>query len=170
MIPSSFIVADKIGGCLSKCLLRGLFDSVSSKTLIHRSALSAGVRLERIGQPENMSTLTGNFSVVHKVDLHLLWLPEFDVSRTIVDHEAYLFDAPCCYQMILGIDFLRKTGIDIKCSEDMVEWSSNTVPFRDPTTFLQEDGEVCLVYWRMDKEDEDLKDYISTVTILWIPS
>ena len=72
-----------------------------------------------------MSTLAGTFSVIYKVNLQLLQLPEFDASFTIVDHEAYVLDAPCRYQMILGMDSLRKTGIDIKCSENIVEWSGN---------------------------------------------
>ncbi len=38
--------------------------------------------------------------------------------------------------MILGADFLRKTGLDVKYSTGTIEWFDNELPLRD-TCYLQ---------------------------------
>ncbi len=44
-----------------------------------------------------------------------------------------VFDArDCKYDLILGADFLSKTGIDIKYSTKNIEWIDNELPLRDP--------------------------------------
>ena len=39
-------------------------------------------------------------------------LPEFSRNRTVDSHNALVFNSPCKYDVILGADFLTKTGID----------------------------------------------------------
>ncbi len=41
--------------------------------------------------------------------------------------------------MILGADFLTKTGIDVKYSTNTIEWFENELPLRDPHLFKDED-------------------------------
>jgi hypothetical protein len=51
--------------------------------------------------------------------------------------KALIFDADSCrYDVILGADFLSKTGIDVKYSTRTIEWFDNELPLRD-TRYLQ---------------------------------
>ena len=43
-----------------------------------------------------------------------------------------VFDCPTRYDVILGTDFLSKTGIDIKYSTGTMQWFENELPMRDP--------------------------------------
>ncbi len=51
--------------------------------------------------------------------------------------KSLIFDADSCrYDVILGADFLNKTGIDVKYSTGNIEWFDNELPMRD-TRYLQ---------------------------------
>ncbi len=51
--------------------------------------------------------------------------------------KALIFDADSCrYDVILGADFLSKTGIDVRYSTGTIEWFDNELPLRD-TRYLQ---------------------------------
>jgi hypothetical protein len=55
-----------------------------------------------------------------------LRLPELDKNRNIEQHKALIFEADNCkYDVILGADFLTKTGIDVKHSTNTIEWFEN---------------------------------------------
>ncbi len=41
--------------------------------------------------------------------------------------------------MILGADFLTKTGIDLKYSTGTIQWFENELPLRDPHTLKDKD-------------------------------
>jgi hypothetical protein len=52
-----------------------------------------------------------------------LRLPEFDKNRNIGQQKALVFQSETCkYDVILGADFLTKTGIDVKYSTETMEW------------------------------------------------
>jgi len=61
-----------------------------------------------------------------------LRLPEFDKSRRVNQQNALVFDCATRYDVILGTDFLSKTGIDIKYSTATMQWFENELPMRDP--------------------------------------
>jgi hypothetical protein len=66
-----------------------------------------------------------------------LRLPELDKYRNVDQQKALIFDADSCrYDMILGADFLSKTGIDVKYSMRTIEWFDNELPLHD-TRYLQ---------------------------------
>ncbi len=51
--------------------------------------------------------------------------------------KSTVFDADSCrYDVILGANFLSKTGIDVKYSTGTIEWFDNEMPLRD-THYLQ---------------------------------
>jgi hypothetical protein len=66
------------------------------------------------------------------VILKRIRLPEFDKNRIIEKQKALVFDSKCKYDVILGADFLSKSGIDIKYSNGTIEWFDNELPLRDP--------------------------------------
>jgi len=67
------------------------------------------------------------------VVLRAIRLPELDKNRVVDQHKALVFDGDIRYDLILGADFLAKSGIDIKYSSGTVEWFDNELPMRDPT-------------------------------------
>ena len=48
-------------------------------------------------------------------------MPELDKNRVIDQHKALVFDGDIRYDLILGADFLAKSGIGIKYSSGTVE-------------------------------------------------
>ncbi len=44
-----------------------------------------------------------------------------------------MFGGDICYDLILGADFLSKSGIDIKYSSRTVEWFDSELPMQDPS-------------------------------------
>ena len=61
-----------------------------------------------------------------------LRLPELDKNRVVDQQKALVFDGTCKYDVILGADFLLKSGIDIKYSTGTIEWFDSELPMRDP--------------------------------------
>ena len=71
------------------------------------------------------------------VVLRNLRLPELDKNRNVDQQKALIFDTDSCrYDVILGADFLSKTGIDVKYSTGNIEWFDNELPMHD-TRYLQ---------------------------------
>jgi hypothetical protein len=61
-----------------------------------------------------------------------LRLPELDINHNVDRQKALIFDADSCqYDVILGADFLSKTGIDVKYSTGTIEWFDNELPLHD---------------------------------------
>ncbi len=86
-----------------------------------------------------METLAGSYTSSEMVLLCNLRLPEpeLDKNRNVDQQKALIFDADSCrYDVILGADFLCKTGIDVKYNTGTIEWFDNELPLRD-TRYLQ---------------------------------
>ncbi len=61
-----------------------------------------------------METLAGSYTLSETVVLRNLRLPELDKNPNVDQHKALIFDADSCRcDVILGADFLSKTGIDV---------------------------------------------------------
>ena len=132
LMPTSFAVVGSINKQSSPELLRILFDSGGKKTMIHQRALPKGAQAMKLDQSAVMSTLAGTYTVNSSCILRGIKLPELDKNRIVDQQEAYVFNAPCRYDIILGNDFLQKAGIDLKYSTGMVEWYGTTLPMRLP--------------------------------------
>ena len=65
--------------------------------------------------------------MVHLRDFRLT---EFDKNRRIDEQKALIFDGKCQYDVILGADFLTKSGIDINYSAGTTQWLENVRPMR----------------------------------------
>jgi hypothetical protein len=59
-------------------------------------------------------------------------LPELDKSQVIKQHKAIVFDGNIRYDLILGANFLTKSGIDIKYVSGIIEWFNSEFPMQDP--------------------------------------
>ena len=61
--------------------------------------------------------LAGTYQSLAMVVMRNLRLPECDRNRNVEQQKALIFESETCkYDVILGADFLTKTGIDVKYS------------------------------------------------------
>ncbi len=66
-----------------------------------------------------VNTLAGSYQLPAMVVMNNLRLLELDKNRNIEQQKALIFESDTCrYDVILGADFLTKTGIDVKYSTD----------------------------------------------------
>jgi hypothetical protein len=74
------------------------------------------------------------------VVLRNLRLLELDKNCNIDQQKALIFDTDTCkYDVILGADFLSKTGIDVKYSTGTIEWFDDELPLHDTHTLQNKD-------------------------------
>jgi hypothetical protein len=90
--------------------------------MIKRSTLPQKVITKTISDTKNITTLAGRVQVQEVVILRDLRLPEFDKNRRISQQKALVFDNDKVkYDIILGTNFLSKTGIRLNYSEGKME-------------------------------------------------
>jgi hypothetical protein len=129
----TIMIADSIGAVRSRKLLKVLLDSGSTTTLINKKCLPKKCKPCQISQSRMVNTLAGSYQLSAMVVMCNLRLPEFDKNRNIEQQKALIFESDTCrYDVILGADFLTKTGIDVKYSTGAIEWFKNELPIRDP--------------------------------------
>ena len=67
-------------------------------------------------------------------------LPEFDKIRNVDQQKALVFQSEMCkYDVILGADFLSKTGIDVKYSTRTMKWFDNELQLHNLHLFETKD-------------------------------
>ena len=134
--PATICVTNSIGAVRSRRLLRVLLDSGSSTCLIKRSALPKGIQPQELAQSKSLKTLAGTVMSTQVVTLRDIRLPEFDKNRKIAQQRALVFDSPTItYDVILGTNFLSKTGIKLNYEKGQMEWFDCIIPMR-PTKGL----------------------------------
>jgi hypothetical protein len=90
--------------------------------MIKRSALPKGVITKLLGDTKLVRTLTGCLRMQEVVTMQYIRLPEFDKNRRINQQKVLVFDNNNAkYDIILGTDFLSKTGIKLNYSEGNME-------------------------------------------------
>ena len=109
-------------------LLKVLYDSGGSKSMIKNSILPKGIRLTQSNSRLLMNTLAGTYALLGSIEIKGMWLPVFDKNRIIAEHNFMVFDQQCSYDMILGGDFLRKNGMNLHYDDLTIEWLGNTAP------------------------------------------
>ena len=110
--PATIYTANTIGLQHSRKLIRVLLDSGSNACLIKRSALPTGIIPKNLNDKKSFRTLAGTLTANQMVTMRDIRLPEFNRSTTIAQQRALIFDNPNCkYDLILGTNFLSKTGM-----------------------------------------------------------
>jgi hypothetical protein len=101
--------------------------------MIKRSALPKGVITKVIGDTKLVRTLAGHLKTQEVVMMRDLRLPEFDKNRRINQQKVLVFDndnVKC--DIILGTNFLSKTGIKLNYSGGNMEWFDCSIPLCPP--------------------------------------
>ncbi len=87
-----------------------------------------------------VNTLAGSYQSLEMVVMRNLRLPELDKNRNVDQQKALIFESETCkYDVILGADFLNKTGIDVKYSTGTIQWFENELPLRNPQFLKDKD-------------------------------
>ncbi len=72
--------------------------------------------------------------------MHNIQLPELDKNRNVEQQKALIFESETCkYDVILGADFLTKSGIDVKYSTGTIQQFENEIPHCDPHLLTDKD-------------------------------
>jgi hypothetical protein len=101
--------------------------------MIKRSALPKGDVTKPLGDTKLMRTLAGHLKTQEVVTMQDLRLPKFDKNRCINQQQVLLFDNNNVkYNIILGTNFLSKTGIKLNYSEGNMEWFNCSIPLCPP--------------------------------------
>jgi hypothetical protein len=91
--------------------------------MIKRSALPKGIITKLLGDTKLVRTLAGRLMTQEVVTMRDLKLPKFNKNRHINQQKVLVFDNDNVkYDIILGTNFLSKTGIKLNYSEGNMEW------------------------------------------------
>jgi hypothetical protein len=102
--------------------------------MIKRSTLPKGVITKLLGDTKLVRTLAGHLKMQEVVTMQDIRLPEFNKNRHINQQKVLVFDNKnnVKYNIILGTNFLSKTGIKLKYSEGNMGWFDCSIPLRPP--------------------------------------
>jgi hypothetical protein len=132
LTPSSIMVVDTISTVKPRTLLKVLFDPGSTSMLVSHKCLLRHCKTCPIKQESKINTLAGSCKTKEVVAMRNLRLPELDKNRVVNQQKALVFDRHCKYDVILGADFLSKSGIDIKYCTGIIKRFDNELSMRDP--------------------------------------
>ena len=153
--PATICTVNTIGAIRSRRLFRILLDSGASCCLIKKSSLPKGVVLNELSASKQIKTLSGQVQAQQVVTLRDIRLPEFDKNRRIAQQKALVFDNDNCrYDMILGTNFLSKTGIKLDYDRGEMLWYDSTLPMRPRKGLTSEDFDHMEDSYFIQYEDE----------------
>ena len=107
-----------------------LLDSGATSCWISRTALPPDIPTNQVPTVMNQ-TLAGSFTSNESGNIHNLLLPEFHHTRRIKIVPAKIFNKGCCYDMILGRDFMAELGIVLDFKHKMMEWDRSTITMHE---------------------------------------
>jgi hypothetical protein len=132
-----------------------LLDSGSTTTLFNKRCLPRHCKPnDEISSSRQVNTLAGTYASTEVVIMHNLRLPEFNKNRNVDQQKALVFQSETCkYNIILGADFLTKTGTDIKYSTGTMEWLNNKLPLHNPHLLQDTDFEAMAEIVEVQQEE-----------------
>jgi transposase InsO family protein len=147
-VPATLLATRTIQSQESRRVMRAMLDSGGSHTMISSRMLPKGAT-PTLETGKTFKTIAGNFFSGRSVSLSEIVMPEFDKTRKIDGIKAFVFDEPCAYDIILGRDFLHKTGIDVLFSRGIITWLDKAIPMKTPAD---------LSIHLLDDDEDDFRD------------
>ena len=155
--PATICIANSIGGVRSRRLLKVLLDSGSSQCLIKRSALPKGIVPKELAETKSLKTLAGPVKSTQVVTIQEMRLPEFNKDRKITQQKSLVFDNPnITYDIILGTNYLSKTGIKLNYERGQMEWFDGIISMRPTKSLKTEDFHAMKEQWHVQVEESPL--------------
>jgi hypothetical protein len=131
-----------------------LLDSGSATTLINKRCLPRNCK-GIASSSRKVNTLAGTYTSTEVVIMCNLRLPEFDKNRNVNQQKALVFQSETCkYDVILGADFLTRTGTDVKYSIRTMEWFDNELPLRNPHLLQNKEFEAKAEIIKIQQEED----------------
>ena len=128
LVPMAIMLVRTVQGQRLMRLLRVLFDSGSTGTLIHSRCLPPGAVPALSVQKRVTTTASGSFHTSLSVFLKdIRRLPEFTTHSVIDGVEARVFDADSRFDLILGRDFFTNAGLDVCFLDNTVKWLGRSI-------------------------------------------
>ena len=121
LVPQTLMTVKSIQGKESRKILRVVFDSGGSHTMIHRSSLPLGTQAVKT-EAQRCQTIAGIHTSSETVRLRDCHLPEFSKTKTLHGKIAQVFDSPCNYDVIMGRDWLHDIGMLIDFNDKKCVW------------------------------------------------
>jgi hypothetical protein len=101
--------------------------------MIKRSVLPKGIITKLLCDTKLVRTLAGRLKTQEVVTMQDIRLPEFNKNWRINQQIVLVFDNDNIkYDIILGTNFLSKTGIKLNYSEGNMEWFDCSIPLCPP--------------------------------------
>eukprot|EP00984_Skeletonema_dohrnii_P023617 scaffold12715_cov134-Skeletonema_dohrnii-CCMP3373.AAC.2 len=113
---------------------KALLDTGSTISLAHKRILPDGTKADQLQGRTLVNTAAGVMAPIGTLTLDGIRLPEFDRNAVIETHQFQVFSADCRFDLILGMDFLRKAGIDILLRTLQVSAFGVTLPMSSHAT------------------------------------
>jgi len=134
-LAATLMMALRIQGHESTRLLRVLLDSGSDRTFFSSRCLPPGACPTLLPSSVSGSTLAGLLTSNRTVRLQEVLFPEFTKSKRFSGTEAFVFDGPCPYDVILGSIDQRRIGINLQYSTGIMQWYDIEIPMKEPGTW-----------------------------------
>jgi hypothetical protein len=123
--------------------------------MIKRSALPNRVITKLLGDTKLVRTLAGRLKMQEVVMMQDIRLPKFDKNRRINQQKVSVFDNDNIkYEIILGTNFLSKTGIKLNYSEENMEWCDCSIPLCPPGGLDSKEFDATEDMFHIQVEDE----------------
>mmetsp|Transcript_8887 Transcript_8887/g.14664 ORF Transcript_8887/g.14664 Transcript_8887/m.14664 type:complete len:1289 (+) Transcript_8887:344-4210(+) len=120
-LPMVIIQVRSIQGKGTARYFKALLDTGSNVSLAHSRVLPEGAKMDHLKERKLVSTAAGPMAPNGLLTIDGLRLPEFDRNAVIQTHQFQVFSADCRFDLILGMDFMKKVGVDILLSTLEVE-------------------------------------------------
>ena len=134
LLSISLLVPKYIQNIPNHKVLTALFDSGGTISLIHELILLPNI-VPLTGPTQNFTTLAGDFQSNRQVLLEEIVLPEFKRTSYIDSQQCQVFSGPCCYDIILGRDFLHKIHFHIDFQNNTMTCMDMSVAMRSSEFF-----------------------------------
>jgi hypothetical protein len=112
--------------------------------------------------PKQLKTIASDFLSTCLVYLRDIVLPESDKTRSVEGIGAFIFDAPCNYDIILGRDFLSTAGIDLSFEHGYVQWLDKTILMKDGSHWNEQSNWV-MALGEDKEENDDVENYAAEI-------
>jgi len=110
-----------------------------------------------LGDTKLVRTLAGHLKTQEVVMMRDLRLPKFNKNRRINQQKVLVFDNNNVkYNIILGTNFLSKTGIKLKYSEGNMEWFDCSIPLCPPGGLDSKEFDAMEDMFHIQVEDKSL--------------
>ncbi len=114
-----------------------LFDSGSSKTLIHKQTVHWNFTPIPSSHDLQIFLLAGATTSMTLVALNKVRYPESNSNKIVDQHPTLVIDSmSLCYDIIFGADFLDKCRITLDYDHNLVWWMEYTIPLHNALEFL----------------------------------